>query len=202
MTSRVSVLNKKGCICPQCKDEVNGDHRGWQTLFNSSDLFYKFLKQCGVRGLVVISGCKKSDTHNRINYTKLVQELIERDILVIFSGCFFKDIIEADLLSHYEAEASGAGLAELCDFLEIPPILYVEEEGDIPCINDFLIDLAERAGTELINLPIVSVPDGFSDKFDIKQVLNDPYLVDNEIHEKRLALKWYDHFDARHSDYS
>ncbi|MDC7223383.1 MAG: hypothetical protein PQJ60_06545 [Spirochaetales bacterium] len=201
------VLSKEECICPQCQDKFDCDHGNWETLTDSSDLFYKALKQCRVRGVAAIESCNKSDSDKGKNYVTLIQELIKRDILVIFSGCAFQEMVEADLLNSFAENNFVTGLAELCDYLDIPPLIYVKE--DLASIDDFFADLSEKAKTDLCDLPVLSflelkenTPGSQVSRMDIEKALEDPIVVDREIHEKRIGLKWYDHFDARYSAYS
>ncbi|MDC7219417.1 MAG: hypothetical protein PQJ59_05715 [Spirochaetales bacterium] len=187
MTS--NLASNTGSPCSPSTGVIYHEAESWRRFFDSSQLFYTALKQCRVRGVAIVKGSGKTNSDGQREYEALMEELIGRDIMVIFSACSFTDAMGEEFLERYEENSTGTGLAEFCDHLEIPPFLFVGEGADSD-ISSLLENLSSQEGIGSGDFPIREIGDFDTEKFD------------REIHSLRLALEWYDHYDVRYSPYS
>jgi carbon-monoxide dehydrogenase catalytic subunit len=76
-----------------------------------------------IRGVAAIVGCdnyKLPDDRHEI----IARELIKNDILVLATGCAATSLGRAGLLQPEAAKFAGAGLAEVCETVGMPPVLH------------------------------------------------------------------------------
>ncbi len=120
-----------------------------------------------IRGVAGVVGCNNARvTHDEAHMT-MVKELIKRDVLVLQTGC--SAIAAAKIgLMRPEAEAeAGAGLAEVCRTVGIPPVLHMGS-----CVDNSRILMAAAAvvkegglGDDICDLPAVgAAPEWMSEK--------------------------------------
>jgi len=77
-----------------------------------------------IRGVVGIVGCTNPKVPQDYTHTTLAKELIERDILVLTTGCATIACSKQGLTNPKEAlELAGPGLREVCETVGIPPVL-------------------------------------------------------------------------------
>ena len=111
-----------------------------------------------IRGVVGVVGCTNPKVTQDYEHTKLVQELIKRDILVLTTGCATIACGKLGLNNPKEAlEMAGPGLREVCETVGIPPVLACGS-----CVDNtrLLISCCEIVregglGDDLADLPVV-----------------------------------------------
>ncbi len=186
------------------------DNTSWETLSGSTEIFCKLLKFGRVRGVVSVLGLPDSKSKDATEFVQLVQELINRDILVtIFSYGATEGgathTIASDLFQH-----TGDGLAEFCDFIGIEPVLQIEGATDSPDIREFYTTLSLRAAVETTDLPTASVATGGSQQTEslglVFTMEDGPVKtadrIDKYIHDKRVGVQWCDRCGGCFSPFS
>jgi carbon-monoxide dehydrogenase catalytic subunit len=121
-----------------------------------------------IRGVAGVVGCNNARvTHDNVHVT-LVKELIKNDVLVIQTGCSAMACAKAGLMVPEAAkEFAGAGLAEVCETVGIPPVLHLGS-----CVDNARILIAATAmvkdgglGDDICDLPAVgAAPEWMSEK--------------------------------------
>ncbi|UCB43387.1 MAG: anaerobic carbon-monoxide dehydrogenase catalytic subunit, partial [Dehalococcoidales bacterium] len=121
-----------------------------------------------IRGVAGVVGCNNARvTHDDVHVT-LVKELIKNDVLVIQTGCSAMACAKAGLMvPEAAAEFAGAGLAEVCETVGIPPVLHLGA-----CVDNARILIAATAmvkdgglGDDICDLPAVgAAPEWMSEK--------------------------------------
>jgi len=121
-----------------------------------------------IRGVAGVVGCNNARvTHDNVHVT-LVKELIKNDVLVIQTGCSAMACAKAGLMvPEAAAEFAGAGLAEVCETVGIPPVLHLGA-----CVDNARILIAATAmvkdgglGDDISDLPAVgAAPEWMSEK--------------------------------------
>ncbi len=111
-----------------------------------------------IRGIVGVVGCTNPKVTQDYEHTKLVKELIKRDVLVLTTGCATIACGKLGLNNPKEAlDLAGPGLREVCETVGIPPVLACGS-----CIDNsrLLVSCCEIVregglGDELADLPVV-----------------------------------------------
>ncbi|WP_020588470.1 hypothetical protein [Desulfobacter curvatus] len=182
----------------------------WVTLVESLDLFFKSLQFGRVRGLVDIIDTPDHRLRDNSKYLQLIRELIQHDIMITISGCQTIETPPAGAVDQDLFQFAGDGLSEFCDFIGVRPVLYIGRTNE-PEIVDFYNEIAQRADVKLPDLPVATVAPGryqeqienFGNIFTLEK---DPGisadLINAQIHEKRLALKWCDRCGGCFSPFS
>jgi carbon-monoxide dehydrogenase catalytic subunit len=120
-----------------------------------------------IRGVAGVVGCNNPRVpHDDIHVT-MVKELIKNDVLVIQTGCGAMACGKAGLLVPEAAKYAGAGLAEVCETVGIPPVLHMGA-----CVDNSRILIAATAmvkdgglGDDLSDLPVAgAAPEWMSEK--------------------------------------
>ncbi len=123
------------------------------------------IKSGQIRGAVGIVGCnnpKIKQDHANITLTK---RLIERDILVLETGCVAIASGKAGLLVPEAAEMAGPGLSAVAKALGIPPVLHVGSCVDNSRILVIAGALADALGVDISDLPLAgAAPEWYSQK--------------------------------------
>lgn len=123
------------------------------------------IKSGAVRGVVGIVGCNNPKLKQDYVHTRLAEELIKRDILVLVTGCAASAMGKDGLLLPEAAARAGAGLAGVCAALGIPPVLHVGSCVDNSRIIHLCAVLANALGTDISQLPVAaSAPEWYSEK--------------------------------------
>jgi len=78
-----------------------------------------------IRGVVGVVGCTNPKVKHDWGHTGLIRELIQRDILVVVTGCAQIACGKQDLLVPEAIELAGPGLREVCEAVGMPPVLAV-----------------------------------------------------------------------------
>jgi len=121
-----------------------------------------------VRGLAGIVGCGNARIKHDFLHVELAKELIKNDVLVLTTGCSAIALGKAGLLTPEAAQKyGGAGLAEVCEAVGIPPVLHMGS-----CVDNTRILMAATAvvrdgglGDDISDVPAVGVaPEWMSEK--------------------------------------
>ncbi len=121
-----------------------------------------------IRGVAGVVGCNNARvTHDDVHVT-MVKELIKNDVLVLQTGCSAMACAKAGLMVPEAAkEFAGAGLAEVCETVGIPPVLHLGS-----CVDNARILIAATAmvkdgglGDDISDLPAAgAAPEWMSEK--------------------------------------
>jgi len=121
-----------------------------------------------IRGVAGVVGCNNARVKHNEGHIAMVKELIKNDVLVLTTGCNAIACAEAGLLvPEAAAEYAGAGLAEVCETVGIPPVLHLGS-----CVDNSRILIAATAmvkdgglGDDISDLPAAgAAPEWMSEK--------------------------------------
>jgi anaerobic carbon-monoxide dehydrogenase catalytic subunit len=109
-----------------------------------------------IRGVAGVVGCTNPRVKHEDVHTRLVQELIKNDVLVIQTGCAAMACAKKGLLTPEAASQAGPGLREVCETVGIPPVLHMGS-----CVDNSRILMAATAmvkegglGDDISDLPV------------------------------------------------
>lgn len=123
------------------------------------------LRDGTIRGIVAIVGCNNPKVRHSHSHITLTKKLIERDILVVGTGCWALSAAIYGLLSTEATKIAGPGLRKICEALGIPPCLHMGSCVDCSRILLTLKALAEALNVDIPDLPIAgSAPEWMSEK--------------------------------------
>ena len=121
-----------------------------------------------IRGIAGVVGCNNPKAPLDDYHVKMVKELIANDVIVLQTGCSAMATAKAGLLlPEAAAQYAGAGLAEVCETVGIPPVLHLGS-----CVDNSRILLAATAvvkegglGDDISDLPAAgAAPEWMSEK--------------------------------------
>ena len=121
-----------------------------------------------IRGIAGVVGCNNARTKHNRDHIAICKELIKNDVLVLTTGCTaIACATEGLLVPEAAAVYAGAGLAEVCETVGIPPILHLGS-----CVDNSRILLAATEvvkagglGNDISELPVAgSAPEWMSEK--------------------------------------
>ncbi|WP_028581737.1 anaerobic carbon-monoxide dehydrogenase catalytic subunit [Desulfogranum japonicum] len=206
--------------CTSCDTDVPCSQTAWETCTESSTLLFRALKAGRIRGMVCIMRSNTTTPEHDSMLFQLARELIQRDILVAVSGCVSPVLAKAELTGADAIISASYGLTELCNHLDISPILYMGSCTEHARIIDLCTELADHAETDISKLPIVTVTAQWHSQettttelnpSDLKKIYGTCFLqennsietansIDGHIHSKRIHLAWCDqHHCSIHS---
>ncbi|MCL2029736.1 MAG: anaerobic carbon-monoxide dehydrogenase catalytic subunit [Deltaproteobacteria bacterium] len=117
-----------------------------------------------IRGVVGVVGCNNARVKHDTVHIDLIKELIKNDVIVLTTGCSAMACGKAGLLVPEAAAVyAGAGLAEVCETVGIPPVLHMGA-----CVDNSRILLAATEvvkagglGKELCDVPAAGAAPGW-----------------------------------------
>jgi len=120
-----------------------------------------------IRGIAGVVGCNNARTVHDQAHLVLIKELIKNDVIVLTTGCSAMACGKAGLLVPEAAKYCGAGLAEVCEAVGIPPVLHMGS-----CVDNSRILAAATAvvkegglGDDISDLPAAGcAPEWMSEK--------------------------------------
>ena len=121
-----------------------------------------------IRGIAGVVGCNNARSKHNDAHIKVVKELIKNDVIVLTTGCNgIACAMEGLLTPESAAVHCGAGLAEVCETVGIPPVLHMGS-----CVDNSRILLAATEvvnagglGNDISELPVAgSAPEWMSEK--------------------------------------
>jgi len=121
-----------------------------------------------IRGVAGVVGCNNVRVTHDEGHVAMVKELIKNDVLVIQTGCSAMACAKAGLMVPEAAgKYAGAGLAEVCETVGIPPVIHMGS-----CVDNSRILIAATAmvkdgglGDDISDLPAAgAAPEWMSEK--------------------------------------
>jgi anaerobic carbon-monoxide dehydrogenase catalytic subunit len=121
-----------------------------------------------IRGIAGVVGCNNCRTPHDSAHLTMIKELIKNDVIVLTTGCSAMACGKAGLLTPEAAsQYCGAGLAEVCEAVGIPPVLHMGA-----CVDNSRILMAATAvvkdgglGDDISDLPAAgAAPEWMSEK--------------------------------------
>ncbi len=121
-----------------------------------------------IRGIAGVVGCNNVRTTHDSAHLIMIKELIKNDVIVLTTGCSAMACGKAGLLTPEAAsQYCGAGLAEVCEAVGIPPVLHMGA-----CVDNSRILMAATAvvkdgglGDDISDLPAAgAAPEWMSEK--------------------------------------
>lgn len=167
---------RHGKIEPMVPKHVTKAIAGFSTeavlgaLGNSLDPLVDVITSGKIKGIVALANCSTlrngPQDWNTVNITK---ELIKRDILVVAGGCGNHGLEVAGLCNLDAIEKyAGEGLKEVCNMLQIPPVLSFGTCTDTGRISMLVTALADHLDLDIPDLPIaVTAPEWMEQKATI-----------------------------------
>ncbi len=134
-------------------------------LGGSVDPLLDAIKAGKIRGAAGIVGCNNPRIKHDYGHVTLTRRLIENDILVVDTGCAAVASAKAGFKVAEAARWAGPGLREVCEALQIPPVLHMGSCVDNVRILVLAGALADALGTDISDLPIAgAAPEWYSEK--------------------------------------
>ena len=121
-----------------------------------------------IRGIAGVVGCNNPKAPHNLYHVEMTKELIKNDVIVLMTGCGAIALAEAGLmLPEAAAKYAGAGLAEVCETVGIPPVLHMGS-----CVDNSRILMAAASvvkegglGDDISDLPAAgAAPEWMSEK--------------------------------------
>jgi len=121
-----------------------------------------------IRGIAGVVGCNNARTTHDSDHIAMIKHLIKHDVIVLTTGCSAIAAGKEGLLDPVEgAKQAGAGLAEVCETVGIPPVLHMGS-----CVDNSRILVAASAvvkegglGEDISDLPAAgAAPEWMSEK--------------------------------------
>jgi carbon-monoxide dehydrogenase catalytic subunit len=121
-----------------------------------------------IRGIAGVVGCNNPRVKHDESHLIMVKELIKNDVIVLQTGCSAMACAKAGLMTPEAArEYAGAGLAEVCETVGLPPVLHMGS-----CVDNSRILMAATAvvkegglGDDISDLPAAgAAPEWMSEK--------------------------------------
>ena len=121
-----------------------------------------------MRGVAGVVGCNNCRTTQDNSHLEMIKELLKNDVIVLTTGCAAMAAGKYGLLTPEAAgKFCGAGLAEVCETVGIPPVLHMGA-----CVDNSRILMAATAcvkagglGTDISDLPAAgAAPEWMSEK--------------------------------------
>ncbi len=134
-------------------------------LGGSLDPLLEVVKNGKIRGFCAIVGCNNPRMQHDFANVGLAKALIERDILVLVTGCVTTAVGKAGLLMPGGKKMAGPGLKEVCGALNIPPVLHMGSCVDNARIIQLCAAIADALGVDIADLPVWGAsPEWYSEK--------------------------------------
>ena len=136
-----------------------------QALGGSLEPLLEVVKAGKIRGFCAIVGCNNPRIKHDSANVGLAKALIEKDILVLVTGCVTTAAGKAGLLVEEGRAMAGPGLQEVCGALGIPPVLHMGSCVDNARIIQLCAAIADALGVDIADLPVWGAsPEWYSEK--------------------------------------
>lgn len=118
-----------------------------------------------IRGAVAVVGCNNPKIRHDSAHVALTRRLVEKDVLVLDTGCAAIANAKAGLKVPEAADLAGPGLGQICRVLGIPPVLHVGSCVDNTRILHLAGALGKALGVDTSQLPLAgAAPEWYSEK--------------------------------------
>lgn len=135
------------------------------------------IREGSIKGIVALINCTTlaNGPHDYMT-VNLTRELIKRDILVITGGCGCHGLEVAGLASLEAIELAGEGLKDVCQKLQIPPVLPFGTCTDTGRMQMIVTALADLLDVDTTELPVaVTAPQYLEQKATIDGIFSLAY---------------------------
>ncbi len=132
-----------------------------EALGGKLDPLVNLIADGSIKGVCAVVGCNTvREGQSGAMTTKLVQELIKKDILIISAGCTTNPLENLGLLRPEASTQAGKRLDGVCESLGVPPVLSYGGCNDIGKIVGTVRAIAKHLSVDIPKLPIaVSAPE-------------------------------------------
>ncbi len=118
-----------------------------------------------IRGAAGVVGCNNPKQTHDLAHIKVMEELIKKDVICVATGCAAQAAAKAGLLTLDAKEKCGRGLKEVCERVNIPPVLHMGSCVDISRILQLVNLCAIEKNVDIPDLPVVGIaPEWMSEK--------------------------------------
>ncbi|MEA4805828.1 anaerobic carbon-monoxide dehydrogenase catalytic subunit [Acetobacterium wieringae] len=118
-----------------------------------------------LRGAAGVVGCNNPKQQHDYAHITVMEELIKRDVICVVTGCAAQAAAKAGLLTLEAKDRCGRGLLEVCERVNIPPVLHMGSCVDISRILHIVNLCADVKGIDPALLPVVGIaPEWMSEK--------------------------------------
>lgn len=121
-----------------------------------------------IRGLAGVVGCNNARTKHNEGHVNMVKELIKNNVLVVTTGCNAMACAKAGLMTAEAAHIyAGAGLAEVCETVGLPPVVHLGSCVDNSRILMALTEVVLEGGLgeDISDIPVAgAAPEWMSEK--------------------------------------
>lgn len=118
-----------------------------------------------LRGAAGVVGCNNPKQEHDLAHIKVMEELIKRDVICVATGCAAQAAAKAGLLTLEAKDRCGRGLLEVCERVNIPPVLHMGSCVDISRILQIVNLCAIERDVDICDLPVVGIaPEWMSEK--------------------------------------
>lgn len=121
-----------------------------------------------IRGVAAIVGCNNPRSQHDYLHTKVTEELLKQDVLIVETGCSaIANAKKGYLLGEAGLDKVGPGLKEICETVGIPPVLHMGSCVDNTRILTVLTQMVEEGGLgdDIDEIPAVGLaPEWMSEK--------------------------------------
>lgn len=130
------------------------------------------IKNGNIKGIVALVSCTTLKNGGQdIVTNQVARELIKRDILVLSAGCGNAALQVGGLTSMDAVEEAGEGLKQVCNALEVPPVLSFGTCTDTGRLLNLVSSVADALGVDPTQLPVaVTAPEYMEQKATIAAV--------------------------------
>ena len=115
------------------------------------------LKSGSVKGIVNLVGCNNPKVPYEVGITRVAEELLAADILVLTNGCASFPLLKQGFCSSGRRNRAGPALRSVLDEHALPPALHMGE-----CLDNARASGLFRALADLAGQPITAMPFAFS----------------------------------------
>ncbi len=123
------------------------------------------IKAGSIRGVVAVVGCNNPKIKHDSGNVGLIKSLIEKDILVLVTGCVTTAVGKAGLLMPDATIMAGEGLSSVCKALGVAPVLHFGSCVDNARVLQLCALIANELGVDISDLPVAaSSPEWYSEK--------------------------------------
>ncbi|MFD3155759.1 anaerobic carbon-monoxide dehydrogenase catalytic subunit [Haloimpatiens sp. FM7330] len=118
-----------------------------------------------LRGAAGVVGCNNPKVKHDASHVEMIKNLIANDVIVVTTGCAAQAAAKAGLLTKEARKYAGAGLAKVCELVDIPPVLHMGSCVDNSRILELVGEVANYLKLDIADLPVVgAAPEWMSEK--------------------------------------
>jgi len=145
--------------------KLGGDVKSYSDKVTMIKPLVDVIAQGLIKGAVAIVGCNNPKSVQDESHIEIIKGLIKEDVLVVLTGCSAQAAAKHGLLKKEAKEMASPGLKQVCELVDIPPVLHMGSCVDISRILDLAGTLANCLGVDISDLPLAGIaPEYMSEK--------------------------------------